>query len=66
MGLLKPENNPKAPVTPLQQSNNLSVTVITQPGADAQQIGDSVGAKVFDVFAPTAGGGMYTPASLGG
>lgn len=66
MGLLKPENTPKAPVTPLQQSNNLSVTVITQPGADAQQIGDSVGAKVFDVFAPTAGGGMYTPASLGG
>lgn len=66
LGLLKPENTPKAPVTPLRQSNNLSVTVITQPGADAQQIGDAVGAKVFDVFAPTAGAGMYTPASLGG
>ncbi|ELN2578476.1 hypothetical protein RY966_004250 [Enterobacter kobei] len=66
LGLLKPENTPKAPVTPLQQSNNLSVTVITQPGADAQQIGDAVGAKIFDVFAPTAGAGMYTPASLGG
>lgn len=55
------------PRTPTPQpSNHLSVTVLTQPGADAPQIGREVGSKVFDVLDTTDGNGMYTPASLGG
>ncbi|NTZ41499.1 hypothetical protein EXW94_28390, partial [Enterobacter sp. JMULE2] len=46
ISLLEVSSPPRPRAPPLQQSNNLSVTVITQPGADAQQIGDSVGAKV--------------------
>ena len=50
-----------------QQTNHMNITVMTQPGDDAQQIGEAVGGKVFDVMTgAVADGGMWTPASLGG
>lgn len=66
LGLLNPSVAPQSKTVPLQPSNSLSITVLTQPGADAPQIGREVGAKVFDVLDVSGGNGMYTPASLGG
>lgn len=66
LSLLDGGQSPQPRTPPQQPNNHLSITVLTQPGADAQQIGNEVGAKVFDVLDVSGGNGMYTPASLGG
>lgn len=49
------------------QNNNLSVTVLTQPGDDAQAIGSAVGSSIFNVLSGgDADNGTFSPASLGG
>lgn len=50
---------------PLQQ-NSLQITVITQPGDDAHQIGSAVADATFSALPLLGGNSIMTPATLGG